>query len=264
MILFDSHCHFDFADFDNDRDSVWRNCQENGVRHLVIPGVSPAQWSSAAKFANQYAGIYCAAGLHPWWIAREFNSNHLGVDLQTLKRQLISQIEEKNCVAIGECGLDALIDCPIAEQLQVFEVHLQVAQETKMPLIIHCRKSHNGVLQWLKSYRLPAGGVIHGFSGSYELAKQYWSLGFRLGIGGTITYERANKTREAVRQLPLDAILLETDAPDMPLHGKQGERNSPVYLVQVANELASLRGDDLAHIAKQTTLNAQSLFKINF
>lgn len=263
MEFFDSHCHFDFADFDNDRDIIWRECVQQGIRHLIIPGVSPAQWIHSASITNQYEGIYYAAGLHPWWIKEEINSPDLNVYLITYKEKLSVQLAQAKCVAIGECGLDAMIDFPMDIQKLIFEAHLQIAQAIQKPLIIHCRKAHNEMLNLLKSYTLPGGGVIHGFSGSVEIAKQYWALGFRLGIGGTITYERANKTREAVRQLPLETILLETDAPDMPLQGKQGERNSPVHLVQIANELASLRGGDLAHIAKQTTLNAQSLFKIN-
>ncbi|RYZ90248.1 MAG: TatD family deoxyribonuclease, partial [Moraxellaceae bacterium] len=136
------------------------------------------------------------------------------------------------------------------------------AQDIAMPLIIHCRKAHNELLQQLKHYHFEAGGVIHGFSGSYDMAMQYWSMGFRLGIGGTITYERANKTRQAVKRLPLESLVLETDAPDMPLHGKQGEPNSPVNIIAIAQMLANLRGESLEIIAAQTTLNAQQLFKI--
>lgn len=264
MFFFDSHCHFDFADFDNDRDNVWRECVQQGIRHLIIPGVSPDQWLHAASITNQYEGIYYAAGLHPWWIKEQINSSDISDYLISFKKQLVVQLAQSKCVAVGECGLDAAIDVLMDMQQIVFEAHLHIAQATQKPLIIHCRKAHNEMLKLLKSYALSGGGVIHGFSGSAEIAKQYWSLGFRLGIGGTITYERANKTREAVQQIPLEAIILETDAPDMPLQGKQGGRNSPIHLVQIAKELASLRGGDLAHIAKQTTLNAQSLFKINF
>lgn len=263
MIFFDSHCHFDFADFDYDRDSVWHECLAKGICNLIIPGVSPKQWNSAVALANHYDGIYCAAGLHPWWAEQELGSGELANYLSELKEEIVLALGNAKCVAIGECGLDASIDFPMDIQQKIFDTHVQIAHEKKMPLIIHCRKAHNDVLQRLKSYDLPAGGVIHGFSGSYEMANQYWAMGFRLGIGGTITYERAHKTREAARQLPLEAILLETDSPDMPLQGKQGARNSPVYLAQIANALADLRPESLAEIAKQTALNAQSLFKIN-
>jgi TatD DNase family protein len=166
-------------------------------------------------------------------------------------------------VAIGECGLDAAITTSLAIQLPVFEAQLCLATELGLPIIIHCRRSHNELTSLLKRNKLPPGGVIHAFSGSYEMAKQYWDMGFYLGIGGTITYERAHKTREAVKRMPLDALLLESDAPDMPLAGKQGQRNSPEHIPLIAQALAELRGESVQLIAEQTTRNAQTLFKIN-
>jgi TatD DNase family protein len=262
MEFFDSHCHFDFAVFDADRELLWRDCNAVGVQYAVIPGVAPEQWSAAAHIAQQHKNIYCAVGLHPWWISKAFNSNSFSQHLDIFGQQLRENIHQKKCIAIGECGLDAEIEMPLELQQQVLDVHLRSAQESLLPLIIHCRKAHNELLQQLKKYNLPAAGVIHGFSGSYEMAAQYWAMGFRLGIGGTITYERANKTRQAVKLLPLEAILLETDAPDMPLHGKQGERNCPSNIIAIAQTLADLRGDSLEHIAAQTTFNAQHFFKI--
>jgi len=266
MPFFDSHCHFDFAAFDCDRESVWRECNALGITRLIIPGVAPKQWKTAASIAQQYENIFFSVGLHPWWIkgwikeglANNDRAQYLDVTLHELQ----AAIAQQNCVAIGECGLDAAIETPLQLQQEVLDIHLQVAQQTATPLIIHCRKAHNELLVQLKHYNLPAGGVIHGFSGSYELAASYWAMGFRLGIGGTITYERANKTRLAVKQLPLEAILLETDAPDMPLSGKQGERNSPAHIIAIAQTLANLRGEPVQNIAAQTTLNAHTLFKI--
>lgn len=259
MKFFDSHCHFDFADFDLDRKEIWHECNTQGIHYLMIPGVAPDQWSAAINIARQHKNIYCSVGLHPWWIKSDEISEQY---FAHLKQQLADNIHQKNCYALGECGLDAVVETPLALQQQVLDIHLQLAQETSLPLIIHCRKAHNELLQQLKKYNLPGGGVIHGFSGSYDMAAQYWAMDFRLGIGGTITYERANKTREAVKQLPLEAILLETDAPDMPLHGKQGERNSPINIIAIAQTLADLRGESLEHVAAQTTRNAQQLFKI--
>jgi len=259
MQFLDSHCHFDFAVFDSDRELIWRDCNALGLVQLIIPGVAPEQWLTAASIAQQHQGIYFGVGLHPWWVKEP---QDLTQSLQLIRHELHSNMLKAKCVAVGECGLDAAIETPMALQQQVLDIHLQIAQQTVTPLIIHCRKAHNELLVQLKRYDLPAGGVIHGFSGSYELAASYWAMGFRLGIGGTITYERANKTRQAVKQLPLEAILLETDAPDMPLIGKQGERNSPIHLVEIAKVLADLRGESLDTIAAQTTLNAHTLFKI--
>jgi TatD DNase family protein len=260
--FFDSHCHFDFADFDQDREQVWRDCNERGIQHLMIPGVAPEQWQAAADIAGQYKNIVIGVGLHPHWVQKDLAIDSHEDYLFQLKAQLKNNIHQQECVAIGECGLDSFIETSMDLQQHVLVVHLQLAQEIRLPLIIHCRKAHNELFALLQEYDLPAGGVIHAFSGSYELAARYWAMGFRLGIGGTITYGRAQKTRTAVKQLPLDAILLETDAPDMPLSGKQGERNSPVNIIEVAKALADLRGETLATIATQTTRNAQTLFKI--
>ncbi len=290
MEFFDSHCHFDFAVFDCDRDQVWKNCIEQGMRALIIPGVAPSQWASSAQIAEEHDGIYIGVGLHPWWIQKDGIEKEAidkesiekeridearieiekiedkGIEKQSfdsLGRELKENLFRKKCVAIGECGLDALIETPMNIQQQVLDIHLQLAQATLKPLIIHCVKAHNELLQQLKKYRLPAGGVIHAFSGSYEMAAQYWAMGFYLGVGGTITYERANKTRQAVKKLPLEAILLETDAPDMPLCGRQGQRNSPENIIAIAQALADLRSESLEQIALQTTINAQQLFKVN-
>lgn len=255
--FFDSHCHFDFSDFDSDRDTIWQQCQAQGVTKMLVPGVAPEQWQKAAQLSAKHQGIYCAAGIHPWWI-KDLSAG----DCDSIERRLREALAEPKCVAVGECGLDAMIETSLAEQLKVFNRHLQLASELQMPLIIHCRKAHNELLVALKKYSLPSGGVIHGFSGSIEMAENYWSLGFRLGIGGTITYERAYKTREAVKLLPIAAIVLETDAPDMPLQGGQGQRNSPQNIPLVARDLAEIRGESLAAIAYHTTQNACRLFAV--
>lgn len=255
----DSHCHFDLSAFDADRDEVWRSCNALGVQQLVIPGVSPEQWQQAAALAQTYPGIFFSAGLHPWWVA-EWLAQHNPPSLDLLAQQLMNTVRLPACVAIGECGLDAAIATPLDAQLPVLELQLEIASQTGLPVIIHCRKAHSELMASLKRRRLPRGGVIHAFSGSTELAQQYWALGFYLGIGGTITYPRANKTRMAVKHLPLESILLETDAPDMPLSGKQGQRNSPEYLPQVAQTMAQLRAETPATIAAQTTANAHKLF----
>jgi TatD DNase family protein len=267
MNFFDSHCHFDFVEFDEDRKAVWETCQSLGVTGLVIPGVSPEQWKKAVMIAEAHSGIYYGVGLHPWFIKDIGNLDALQNDeaqtaslCEQIRQQLIISAQQPKCVAIGECGLDALIETPLPLQQLILDVHLQVANELSMPIIIHCRKAHNEMLKCLGAQKIKAGGVIHAFSGSIDLAKQYWALGFYLGIGGSITYERANKTRQTVRQLPLEALLLETDAPDMPLNGKQGQRNSPTNIPEVAQVLADIRGDSLMHIAQQTNANVQKLF----
>ncbi|WP_232522390.1 TatD family hydrolase [Marinimicrobium alkaliphilum] len=250
--LFDSHCHIDFEVFDGERPALWGRCQAQGLTGLVVPGVSPAQWPGLEALCAHYDWHY-GAGVHPWWVADHPQTDQWLTSL----RQVLAQ---PRCVALGECGLDNTIATPLAQQQAVFEAQVGLAAQLNKPLIIHSVRSHNAVLRTLKQKTPARGGVIHAFSGSPEQARQFWDAGFYLGIGGTITYARAAKTRRAVQQLPLEALLLETDAPDMPLAGRQGQRNSPEYLPEVARVLAELRGQSVREIAEQTTANSCRLF----
>ena len=257
MTYLDSHCHFDFDAFDGRRQTLWQACQQAGVSGMIIPGVSPGQWPRVFALTAQLQGVYGALGLHPWWVAEWLAKGQL-----ELASAMAELLQHPRCVAIGECGLDAAIELPLAQQLPVFETQLQLARDANLPVIIHARRSHNPTLELLGRYRLSRGGVIHGFSGSLELAQQYWRLGFRLGVGGTITYSRAKKTRRALAAMPLEALVLETDAPDMPLSGCQGKANSPLQIPAVAQTLAELRGQSVADIARQTTQNTRQLFNL--
>ena len=258
--FFDSHCHFDFDAFDHDRKVIWQHCDSLGVRQLMVPGVHPEQWNHAASIARQCAGIYFAVGVHPWWAEKINQGEWNARQVENIRCKLQSALSDEKCVAIGECGLDALIATNFATQQQLLDVHLQLASECKLPVIIHCRKAHNELITQLKKYTLCAGGVIHAFSGSVDLAKTYWRLGFCLGIGGTITYERAQKTRETIKHLPIEALLLETDAPDMPISGQQGQRNTPENIPVIAQALADIRAEPVDYIAEKTTKNARRLF----
>jgi TatD DNase family protein len=258
----DSHCHFDFEDFDVDREPLWQSCRDRGINAMVIPGVAPDQWPRMAQLCISSEGLYYSVGLHPCWLGSFLSPDAWHDQLPQLREALINSAGNKNCVAIGECGLDQYIDGDPEQQESVLVCHLQVAKELDLPVILHCRRAHNELLRLLKNHPLPRGGVVHAFSGSIELARQYLAMGFYLGVGGTITYERANKTRNAIKELPLEALLLETDAPDMPLAGRQGHRNSPDQIPLVGQTLAQLRGESLERISQQTTRNAQQLFRL--
>lgn len=258
--LFDSHCHFDFAEFDADREEVWQRAQNLGVNNALIPGVSPEQWPRAQKLSDELPGLYHAVGIHPWWLKTAWPEAE--PERANLADRMKTLLNGQRCIALAECGLDGAIDTPMEQQLAVVNWHLEVAQETGYPIIFHCHKAHHLLQPLLKKYALPQGGMIHAFSGSQQNAEDYWELGYYLGIGGTITYERAHKTRAAVKNLPLEALVLETDAPDMPLQGRQGQRNSPEYLPEVVHALAQLHQQHDATIAQQTTANAQRLFRL--
>ncbi|WP_237068287.1 TatD family hydrolase [Microbulbifer guangxiensis] len=256
MELFDSHCHFDFDDFAPDRDTVWERCRARGVTGMIIPGVSIEQWDNLFQLIHGQEGWYGAAGLHPWWI------RDLDVADDELQRQLLGQANREGCVAIGECGLDKAIDVPLERQEAVFRLQLAVACELDLPVIVHVHRYHAEALRLIKELRPPRGGVIHAFSGSEEIAREYWQLGFLLGIGGTITYERAAKTRRTVAAVPVECLLLESDAPDMPLSGRQGQRNSPELLPDIAAALAELRSTTIEDVARQTRENTERLFAL--
>ncbi len=255
--LFDSHCHLDFAAFDGDRRALWQRCTALGITSLLIPGVSPAQWSVAAEMCRQFPGFFYAAGLHPHWIDQPD-----APALESIVVKIAAEIERNktSCVAVGECGLDRLIATPLELQQQWLDVHIALANQLHKPLIIHSVKTHSEVLACFKRQPPRYGGVIHAFSGSIETAQQFIAQGFLLGVGGTITYARAQKTRHTLSHVPLEYLLLETDAPDMPLCGRQGARNSPEYLPDIALCLAQLRGVEVGLVAQATSQNAQRLF----
>ncbi len=259
---FDSHCHLDFDEFDSDRDVLWQQCRSAGIAGLMLPGVTPGeQWARARSLTQHLPGVYYSLGLHPCWLEPWVG---LPVDsaVQPWLADIAQHMQAPTCRALGETGLDKRIATPLPLQQAWFEWHIALAAQYQRPLILHVVHAHAEVIALLKLHRPACGGVVHAFNGSYEIAREYWQLGFYLGIGGTITYERANKTRQTVQRMPLQALVLETDAPDMPLQGEQGIRNTPANIPAVARALAQLRGEPLAHIQRQTYANSCRLFGV--
>jgi TatD DNase family protein len=250
--LFDSHCHLDFDDFAEDRTAVLQRAHSAGIVAIMIPGVSRQQ-SNQRNIPESPIELYFGYGLHPY-----FTDQHSSTDIEWVEQQLQQQ---PNAV-VGEVGLDQ--HCPdYDKQKQLFIAQVALACQFRRPLIIHHRQSQADLLKILKQYRatLPSpAGVIHAFSGSYEQAQAWLDLGFMIGVGGLISYTRANKTRQAIARLPLSALLLETDAPDMPLAGFQGQRNEPAQLKRVVQVLAQLTAVSECELAEQTTANAYHLF----
>ncbi|TKB44531.1 TatD family hydrolase [Thalassotalea mangrovi] len=250
MLFTDSHCHFDFPEFSGLRTDIARQIRELGVHRIIVPGVSAAHWQRQFDTCRQFAPCYFAFGIHPWWVedAKE-------EDLTLLPDYLL----HNKVIAVGEIGLDAKID-NMAKQQEFFQAQLAIARSADLPVLIHHRRTHHLIQPLLKQYALPRGGVIHAYSGSFQQAMTYVELGFKLGVGGTITYERAQKTRDAIARVPLTSLLLETDAPAMPLAGRQGEINSPAYLPEVFRQLCQLRSEPEDLIAHQLEQNCQQLF----
>lgn len=252
--LIDTHCHLDVAEFDADRDQVLARCRARGVRRLVIPAVDAAHWSSLLDLCRREPGLYPALGLHPVYLEQ-----HRGEDIQALETALA----EHGPVAVGEIGLDYFVDGLDRERQQrLFEAQLAAARTAGLPVILHVRKAHDQVLAALRRIRVP-GGIAHAFNGSLQQAQQYLDMGFRLGFGGTLTYERSRRIRALAASLPLEAIVLETDAPDMAVAAHRGERNSPEYLPDCLQALAEVRHQDPGLVAEQTSRNACTVLRLD-
>lgn len=254
MNLFDTHCHIDVSEFDADRDAVLARTRAAGVSRLVVPAIDAAGWSELLALCHREEGLYPALGMHPI-----YSDWHRDEHIEALRHL----IEQERPVAIGEIGLDFYIDNADRERQQtIFEAQLELAEIFELPVLLHVRKAHEQVLQALKRHKL-VGGIAHAFNGSLPQAEQYLKLGFKFGFGGMLTYERSNKIRKLARELPLESIVLETDAPDMAPEQHHGERNSPEYLPQVAYSLAEVRGMAVEEVAAATTANACALFGID-
>lgn len=231
--LADSHCHLDFPEFDEDRACMLERARAAGVRQFLVPGVRSAQWSRLRDLATQYVDWSYALGLHPYFI-----KEHVPADLEALE-QALTQSATKAPIALGEIGLDATLPEHDWQQT-VFKRQVALAAHYRLPVILHHRKTLDVMLKLVKAANIRAG-VIHAFSGSYEQAMAWIDQGFYLGVGAVITYERARKTRDAIRRVPAEALLLETDSPDMPVQGYQGQRNEPARIVMIRDALRELR-----------------------
>ncbi|MFP5507187.1 MAG: TatD family hydrolase [Gammaproteobacteria bacterium] len=248
MELIDTHCHIDVEDFDADRDAVLARARQAGVTRMVVPAVMATGWRNLLDLCRRETGLLPTLGLHPVYLDR-----HRDTDVEALAEW----VARERPVAIGEIGLDYFVEALDRQRQQrLFEAQLEVARTAGLPVILHVRKAHDQVLAALKRLRAP-GGIAHAFNGSLQQARQYIELGFKLGFGGMLTYERSNKLRALARELPLEALVLETDAPDLTVAAHRGERNSPEYLPDCLRALAEVRGADPVEIALATSRNAE-------
>lgn len=252
MRLIDAHCHFDFPCFDHHRQSVLDEARALGLSHLVIPGVRRSDWARVSRVASEYEGLYYCLGIHPWFIAE-----HSASDLTSLEHHF--QIRPERCVALGECGLDRLRGS-LAEQYPWFEAQIDIAARAHLPVVIHSVRTHDEVAEVLKRKNVHGRVLIHGFSGSYQQASKLVDLGCFIGVGGMVTRVKAKKTRDAMARLPVDSLVLETDAPDMAPEGVGTGENSPVYLSRILSALAEIRGADPEVLGRSLLCNVQRLY----
>ncbi|WP_322801806.1 TatD family hydrolase [Thermoflexus sp.] len=256
MTLIDTHCHLDDPAFDEDREEALARAREAGVEVLVIPSVTLERIPAALQLAERYPGIYVAVGIHP----------HAAL---TFSPAALTQLQEwarhPRVVAIGEIGLDFYRDLsPREAQREAFRAQLELAGELGLPVIIHQREARDAVMEELERWvaaRPGAWGILHAFSGDAAMARAAAAWGFALGIGGPITYPRAEALREAVQAVGASALVLETDAPYLPPQPYRGRRNEPAYLRLIAEALARVLNLPLEHIAEQTHRNARRIFR---
>lgn len=251
MSWFDSHCHLDVGEFEADRERVLQRARKAGVLGQLVPAIDRSHWAGLAELVAGKCDLHPAYGLHPMFLNATSEA-----DLAALPAFL----DRHPAVAIGECGLDHHVEgLDRALQLQVFRGQLRIARERDLPLVIHARRAVDTVIAELRRVG-GLRGVVHSFSGSPEQAAQLYRLGFCLGLGGPVTYERAQRLRRLLAEMPIEHLLLETDAPDQPPSWRRGQRNEPGELPRIGACIAALRGMSPEGLASKTTANASRLF----
>ena len=250
-MLVDSHSHFDAPEFDPDRSQALARARAAGVTRQIVPAVSADGWGKLRAICAAEPGLYPAYGLHPMFLA-EHRPAHLPSLREWIKRE--------RPVAVGECGLDFFVEgLDAGQQSLYFEGQLRLARDFELPVIVHARRAVDAVIAAIRRFG-PLRGVVHSFPGSADQAKRLYDLGFLIGLGGPVTYDRANRLRTLAAALPIESLLLETDAPDQPDSGHRGQRNEPARLTTVRDTIAALRGVEADVIARATTANAERLF----
>jgi len=248
-VLIDTHCHLDAAEFDGDRAAVLAAARAAGVGGFLVPAVGAADFEAVAALSAAHPDCRHAFGIHPMYVRQAHES-----DLELLHARLA----EGSAVAVGEIGLDGYVaDGDLPLQTRYFEAQLKLAREFGLPVVLHVRRAQDQILKYLRRIGVP-GGIAHAFNGSRQQAEAFIGLGFRLGFGGAMTYTGSRRIRELAASLPLSAIVLETDAPDIPPAWGAGLRNDPANLGRFAGVLAELRGMRVEEVVAATGVNAQA------
>ena len=259
-MLIDTHCHLDAHEFSEDRDAVVQAALKAQVSKILIPSVTSSNFAMVRQCCSRYPSCLPAYGIHPLYVDQA--SEH---ELVNTREWLLSELSGAfPPVAVGEIGLDFFVpDIDPARQEHYFIEQLKIAREVELPVLLHIRRAIDQVLKCLR--RIPVrGGIAHAFNGSRQQANEFIKLGFKLGFGGAMTYPRATRIRQLATTLPLESIVLETDAPDIPpiwLTGLPNPRNSPQQLLPIAQTLAELRSLNVAQIIETTGANAHAVIQ---
>jgi len=251
----DTHAHLEMEAFDDDREAVLARAVQAGLTAIITVGTTLPDCRKAVALAHRYGPVYAAVGIHPHEVKE--------IDMKTYDalRDLAGQ---EKVVAVGEIGLDFFYDLsPRRVQLRCFEEQLHLAQELDLPVIVHDRDAHAETLEILRLRRGRLRGVLHCFSGDLTMARECIDLGFHLSVAGPVTYRKADPLRIVAREIPLERLLIETDAPYLAPQPFRGKRNEPAYMMETAKYLADIRGIPLEELTQQTAANACRLFGVS-
>jgi len=253
--LFDTHSHLNSPKFADELPQLIEAARANGVQNIVIPGYDYESNVRAVEIAEANEGIYCAVGYHPCDL-NDLTDDHY--------QQLYTWAKLDSVVAIGEIGLDYYWDTTTKElQDQMFRKQIAIAKDLNMPIVIHDRDAHGDILRLLQEEdAAKVGGIMHCFSGSWEMAQECMKLGFYISFGGPVTFKNGKRPAEVASKIPLDRLLVETDAPYLTPEPYRGKRNEPAYVKHVAEKIAALREMPFEELAAATTANAKTLFRI--
>lgn len=255
-MLIDTHCHLDAGEFQSDRDEVLKRAHDARVHAIVIPAIARSNFDRVRELAHSFAGGVYALGIHPICVPQASID-----DLAVLESEIRASLSDPRFVGIGEIGLDFFLpelktDAMRRRQEEFYSAQLDLAVQFDLPVILHVRRSHDILLKHLRR-RPRIGGIGHAFNGSFQQAEQFIAQGFVLGMGGAMTFDRALQIRRLAQRLPLDALVLETDAPDIPPAWlESGSRNEPSSVAGVARVLAQIRGTTLDEVILRTGANA--------
>ncbi len=247
-LIFDTHAHYDDERFDEIRDKLLSTLTKNSVGAVISCGCDKKSSIKALEMAEKYDNVYAAVGIHP-----------CNIDSGTTIKEIEKLASNKKCVAIGEIGLDYYwVQDNKPQQKEIFIKQLELAKRLELPVLIHDRDAHADTLEILREYK--PKGVVHSFSGSPEMAKELIDLGLYIGIGGVITFKNAKKLPDVVKMLPMDRMLLETDAPYLTPVPFRGKTNHSAMIYFSAEKIAEIKNATTEEILKQTFLNAENLF----
>jgi TatD DNase family protein len=254
----DTHCHLDAAEFGGEADAIAASAAQAGVRGIVIPAVERANFAAVRALAGSHANGAYALGIHPMYVPHATEE-----DLDALRAAIGEAMDDPRFVAVGEIGLDFFVpelnETPLREKQEHFYgEQLKIAREFGLPVLLHVRRSQDRILKQLRHIPV-AGGIAHAFNGSFQQAEEFIRLGFKLGFGGAMTFPRALQLRRLATTLPPQALVLETDAPDIPPVWLRAQRNSPEQLPRIGQALAELRGIAVADAARITSDNARAV-----